>query len=123
MANVSPEAGKARIAAAQDSKPAEAAALPQAWAKRALEHRRRGDGIPRTDEAFATHLVFGNGAPRRRVARREEATARRQVLAIFQQQEEPSDFSSPAPARDPPARQSERALYPPRCRGVGILFA
>src|SRR5260370_8946898 len=123
MANVSPEACRARSAAAQDSKPAEAAAFAQAWAKRALEHRRRGDGIPRTDEVFATHLVFGNGAPRRRVARREEATARRQVLAIFQQQEEPSDFSSPAPERDPPPTESEGPLNPPRCTRAWVFLA
>src|SRR5216684_4391079 len=103
MANVSPEAGKARIAGDQDSKPADAAASSQAWARRAPGRRRRGDGIPRTDEVSATHLVFGSGAPRRRAVRREEATARRRLLAIFPQKEEPPGFSSPAPARDPPA--------------------
>src|SRR5260370_369681 len=52
----------------------------------------------------------------------EGAARRRQVLEIFQKQEEPSDFSSPAPERDPPARESEGALDPRRCTRVWIFL-
>src|SRR5712692_5184680 len=123
MVSASPVAGKEQILAEQDWKRADATASPEVLAKRVSARRQTEDGTPRSARVSVTLFVCGSDEPRRPGERREEATARRQLPAIFPPKAEPSGFSWPPPERDLPASEFDRALDPAPCRRVWIFSA